>query len=61
MIFLYTSALPGSGWNFSSIRLKHTANVQDRLKVVHQLLGLSNRLADEMENIFNHWALVRIR
>lgn len=46
--------------NTNCIRLKHTANVQDRLKVAHQLLGLSNRLADEMEAIFNHWAKVRI-
>lgn len=42
------------------IRLKHTANVQDRLKVAHRLLGLSNRLADEMEGIFNSWSKVRM-
>ncbi|KRT15964.1 alpha/beta hydrolase [Pedobacter ginsenosidimutans] len=42
------------------IRLKHTANVQDRLKVAHQLLGLTNRLANELEEVFNHWSRVRI-
>lgn len=43
------------------IRLKHTANVQDRLKVAHHLLGISNQLANEMEGIFNQWSRVRIK
>jgi len=42
------------------IRIKHTANVQDRLKVAHQLLGISNQLANELEGVFNQWAKVRI-
>lgn len=42
------------------IRLKHTANVQDRLKVAHKLLGLSNQLANELEEVFNHWSRVKI-
>ncbi|MES2458185.1 MAG: DUF932 domain-containing protein [Bacteroidota bacterium] len=42
------------------IRLKHTANVQDRLKVAHRLLGLSNQLAGELEEVFNHWSRIRI-
>lgn len=46
--------------NTNCIRLKHTANVQDRLKVAHRLLGLSNQLANEIEGILNHWAKVRI-
>lgn len=46
--------------NTNCIRLKHTVNVQDRLKVAHRLLGISSRLADEMEGIFNHWSKVRI-
>lgn len=43
------------------IRLKHTANVQDRLKVAYRLLGISNQLANEMEGIFNLWSRVRIK
>lgn len=42
------------------IRLKHTSNVADRLKVAHQLLGLSNLLANELEEVFNHWSQIRI-
>ena len=42
------------------IRLKHTANVQERLKVAHKLLGLSNQLANELEEVFNHWSRIRI-
>lgn len=42
------------------IRIKHTANVQDRLRVAHQLLGLSNQLANELEQVFNSWSTIRI-
>lgn len=42
------------------IRLKHTSNVADRLKVAHQLLGISNLLANELEEVFNHWSRIRI-
>ncbi|SMD01516.1 DUF932 domain-containing protein [Pedobacter nyackensis] len=42
------------------IRIKHTANVQDRLKIAHQLLGISNQLANELEGVFNQWAKIRV-
>lgn len=44
----------------SSIKIRHTASAVDRLKQAHQLLGLTNQLATEMEQIFNLWANVRI-
>lgn len=46
--------------NTNCIRLRHTANVKDRLTVAHRLLGLSNQLSNEMEQIYNQWAKIRI-
>ncbi|MBB2148939.1 DUF932 domain-containing protein [Pedobacter gandavensis] len=42
------------------IRIKHTANAHDRLKVANRLLGLSNQFANELQDVFNNWARVRI-
>lgn len=44
----------------NTTKIRHTARVQDRLKEAHRLMGISNKLADEMQEIFNHWAKVRI-
>ncbi|TFF37728.1 DUF932 domain-containing protein [Mucilaginibacter psychrotolerans] len=42
------------------IKIRHTASANDRLKQAHTLMGISNRMADEMQEIFNHWSTVRI-
>lgn len=42
-----------------SIKIRHTANAKERLEQAHKLMGISNRLSDEMENIFNHWTKLR--
>ncbi len=42
------------------IKIRHTASAQERLKQAHQLLGISNQLADELEQVFNHWSTVKI-
>ena len=44
----------------NSIKIRHTQNAQDRLKQAHKVLGLSNKLSAELEQIFNHWSKVRI-
>jgi phage/plasmid-like protein (TIGR03299 family) len=46
--------------NANGIKIKHTANAHDRLKQAHQLMGITNQLGQEMEQLFNHWAKVRI-
>ncbi|WP_316846791.1 DUF932 domain-containing protein [Pedobacter psychrodurus] len=51
------AAIP-SGQN--SIKIRHTASAVERLKQAHQLMGISNSLASEMEQLFNHWSKVRI-
>jgi len=44
----------------NSIKIRHTASAKDRLKEAHKLLGLTNLLANELEEVFNHWSRVRI-
>lgn len=44
----------------NNIKIRHTTNAKERLKQAHQLLGISNRLTNELEEIFNHWSKIRI-
>jgi phage/plasmid-like protein (TIGR03299 family) len=44
----------------NSIKIRHTVNAVERLKQAYELMGISNNLANEMEEIFNHWSKVRI-
>jgi PPE-repeat protein len=43
-----------------TIKIRHTANAHERLKQAHKLLGITNQLSNEMEQLFNQWAKVRI-
>lgn len=43
-----------------AIKIRHTANAHERLKQAHKLLGITNQLGAEMEQIFNQWAKVKI-
>lgn len=42
------------------IRIRHTANAKERLQQAHKLMGISNQLSVQMENIFNHWSKVPV-
>ncbi|WP_293308510.1 DUF932 domain-containing protein [Pedobacter sp. UBA5917] len=44
----------------NAIRIRHSSGANDRLRQAHTLMGISGRIGDEMESIFNHWAKVRI-
>ncbi len=44
----------------NSIKIRHTASANDRLKQAHQLLGITNLLANELEEVFNNWSRIRI-
>jgi hypothetical protein len=44
----------------NSIKIRHTASAKDRLKQAHKLLGLTNLLAGELEEIFNNWSRIKI-
>lgn len=42
------------------IKIRHTASANDRLKQAHTLMGISHIMADELQELFNHWTKVRI-
>ncbi|MGN6396703.1 MAG: DUF932 domain-containing protein [Mucilaginibacter sp.] len=42
------------------IKIRHTASANDRLKQAHTLMGISHVMAQELEELFNHWSNVRI-
>lgn len=44
----------------NSIKIRHTANVKERLEEAHKVLGISNQLSQQLDGIFNQWAKVRI-
>lgn len=46
--------------NTNCIKIRHTASASVKLKQAHQMLGISSRLAEEMEMIYNRWSRVRI-
>src|SRR6185437_452396 len=42
------------------VKIRHTASATDKLKEAHKLLGISSRLSEELQTIFNKWSRVRI-
>lgn len=47
--------------NFSnSIKIRHTANAKDRLEQAHKVMGISNQLSGQLEQLFNQWTKVKI-
>lgn len=46
--------------NSNAFKIRHTANAKERLEEAHKLMGITNQLSNQMEEIFNHWTKVRI-
>ena len=44
----------------NSIKIRHTTNARERLQQAHKLMGISNKLATELEELFNTWAKISI-
>lgn len=42
------------------IKIRHTANAKDRLEQAHKVMGISNQLAGELEQLFNQWSKIRV-
>lgn len=42
------------------IRIRHTDSAQERLKQAHTIMGISNNMANQLDQIFNRWAKVKI-
>ncbi|WP_163397459.1 DUF932 domain-containing protein [Flavobacterium fluviatile] len=44
----------------NTLRIRHTSNAQSRLEQAHKVMGITDQLSTDLEEIFNHWAKVRI-
>jgi phage/plasmid-like protein (TIGR03299 family) len=44
----------------NAIKIRHTTNAKERLQQAHTLMGISNRLSADLDQIFNQWAKVKI-
>lgn len=44
----------------NTVRIRHTSNAKDRLEQAHKVIGISDRLASNLEAIFNYWTRTRI-
>lgn len=44
----------------NAVKIRHTANAAERLEQAHKVMGMTNKLSEQLEAIFNQWAKVRI-
>ncbi|MBV4359096.1 DUF932 domain-containing protein [Pinibacter aurantiacus] len=44
----------------SSIKIRHTVNAKERLEQAHTLMGITNKLSAELNEIFNQWTKVKV-
>lgn len=44
----------------NAIKIRHTANAKERLEQAHIVMGISNRLTDQLSEIFTSWSKTRI-
>ena len=44
----------------NAVKIRHTANAKERLEQAHRVMGISNKLSLELEQVFNRWAKIRI-
>lgn len=42
------------------VRIRHTAGAKQRLDDAHKVMGLANKLSNELESTFNHWAKIKV-
>ncbi len=42
------------------VRIRHTKSAKDRLKEAHKIMGITNKLSDNLNEIFNSWAKIKI-
>lgn len=44
----------------NAIKIRHTANAKEKLEQAHRVMGISNKLSTEIEDIFNRWSKINI-
>ncbi|MEI6949783.1 DUF932 domain-containing protein [Paraflavisolibacter sp. H34] len=42
------------------VKIRHTVNAKERLAQAHKLMGITNKLSEQLEEIFNDWARVKV-
>ncbi|MBD3905378.1 DUF945 domain-containing protein [Chryseobacterium sp. Ch-15] len=42
------------------VRIRHTAGAKQRLEDAHKVMGLANKLSNELESTFNNWAKIKV-
>jgi phage/plasmid-like protein (TIGR03299 family) len=42
------------------IKIRHTESAQEKLKQAHTLMGITNKLAVELSEIYNRWSRIRV-
>ncbi|GEC73845.1 phage/plasmid-like protein TIGR03299 [Flavobacterium flevense] len=42
------------------VRIRHTSGAKQRLDNAHKVMGLANEFSNQLENIFNDWAKVKV-
>ncbi len=45
----------------NSIRIRHTNNAKQKLEEAHKVMGITNILSAQMEDVFNNWSKVKIK
>jgi phage/plasmid-like protein (TIGR03299 family) len=47
--------------NYSnSIKIRHTSNAKQKLEQAHRVMGITNHLSAQLEDVFNSWSKIRI-
>ena len=44
----------------NTVKIRHTANAKERLEQAHLIMGISDKLGCELEEIFNNWSTTKI-
>lgn len=44
----------------NAIKIRHTTSANERLALAHEVMGISNKLADQLQDIFNQWSRIFI-
>jgi phage/plasmid-like protein (TIGR03299 family) len=42
------------------VKIRHTQSAQEKLKQAHKVMGITSAMTDQLDDIFNRWARVRI-
>lgn len=44
----------------NTVRIRHTSNAKARLEQAHKVMGITDRMTNQLDQIFNHWTRVKI-